>query len=166
MKQILLSQGKVAIVDDIDFDSINKFKWHTSRYELIWYAVRTDSKNFKIYMHRQILCAEKHQQIDHHNGNGLDNRRENLRFCTGTQNQSNRGKQKNNKNKFKCVYWRRDKSKYQTVIQINGRRIHLGYFNDEVEAAKVYDEAAKKHFGEFARLNFHSASIRDTAVAI
>ena len=107
-------------------------------------------------MHREILNAPAGVLVDHINHNGLDNRKANLRLATRAQNCWNRKKPKMRKcaSRFKGVGWHKGNKKWVSRIRFNGRRISIGYFNDEVEAAKSYDEAAKKYHGEFAVLNF------------
>lgn len=155
-KIIALNKGEVAIVDDGDFDWLNQWKWHIHR-ETRWgrYAVRTDSRSGKVViMHRLIMDAPKGMQVDHINGDGLDNRRENMRLCTNSQNTKNKRLSKSSTSGYKGVSWFSKLGKYASRIRVDGELIRLGYFHDPIEAAKVYDEAAKRYFGEFARLNF------------
>ncbi len=91
---------------------------------------------------------------DHINGNKLDNRRENLRVCTLAENNRNRTIYKNNKSGFKGVYWSRADKKWRAQIKINNRMIYLGIFDDLLEAALTYDEAAVRYHGKFAKINF------------
>jgi len=105
-------------------------------------------------MHRIIMDAEKGEEIDHRDGNGLNNQRCNLRLCTHRQNLMNRRKtHKRCSSKFRGVSWEKRSGKWCAQIMIHYRHIHLGYFDDEVLAALAYNEAATKHFGEFAHLN-------------
>ena len=116
-----------------------------------------DGKQTSVRMHRVITGAPKSRQVDHINGNGLDNTRINLRLCDASQNQANRGKPINCKSGFKGVSWNKQKRKWIAFIQVLGKHIYLGGFDCKIYAARVYDEKAKEVFGEFARTNFHSA---------
>ena len=156
MKQIPLSQGKFALVDDDDYERIIQIgRWCVARR----YAVRVEKKGYRkqkqhtVYMHRIILNAQKGTQIDHVNGNGLDNRKCNLRICTPLENSRNKGVSKNNKSGFKGVSWFKLNGKWRAYIDVDGKKVYLGFFNCSIKAAKAYNEAAVKYFGEFARLN-------------
>jgi hypothetical protein len=157
MKQITLSQGKIAIVDDEDFERVNQFKWFAKKDENTWYArrtVRIDGKRKNIHLHTFIMNTALGFVVDHKNHNGLDNRKENLRLCSKSQNQHNQKLRQGGTSQYKGVCWHKNKRCYFARIVIAGKQKHLGSFTDEVEAAKAYDEAAKEHFGEFAHLNF------------
>jgi len=107
-------------------------------------------------MHREILDAPDGMQIDHVNGNGLDNRVANLRLCTATQNQRNAVKRANGSSRFKGVDWNKRQKKWRARITINKRTILIGRYCDEFRAAKAYDKKAIELFGEFANINFPS----------
>jgi hypothetical protein len=160
MKRISLTQGKYALVDDSDYEWLNQYKWYAIKDYNTWYAVRhitkPDGKQTLISMHRFILGLEYGdlREGDHKNHNGLDNRQDNLRICTGSQNQYNANPHKNCSSVFKGIYWNKISNKWHTRISIRGQQRNLGYFNNEIKAAKAYDEAARKYFGEFANLNF------------
>jgi hypothetical protein len=155
MKKIKLAPGKFAIVDDEDYLEIKKFKWslggngHGKEY-----AVRHET----IYMHRKILKTEC-SLIDHANGDGLDNRKDNLRVCTRSQNLQNRGAPKQNTSGFKGVRRMSEKwhpnlaRRWQAFINFEGKQKSLGLYATKEEAALAYNDAAKKYFGEFAFLN-------------
>ena len=104
-------------------------------------------------MHRSILKADIGQIVDHVNGDGLDNQRENLRIADSFGNARNSRGWRLRSSPFKGVY--PVKGKWRSIIRINNRARHLGYFDELEDAAKAYDEAALKEFGPFARLNFH-----------
>ena len=159
MKQILLTQGKSAIVSSKDFEYLNKFKWHYSGGGNNNYARRkvyVKGKFYEIRMHREILERQgiklEGLEVDHINRNGLDNRRENLRACTRSQNQQNSIKKISNKSGYKGVVLHANK-KWRAQINIKGRTTRIGDFKDKVQAAIAYNEVAKHQYGEFARLN-------------
>ena len=152
-KEIKLTQGKVAIVDDADFEYLNQFKWYANNN----YAVRcfTVSKNKvnRILMHREIMKISKGLIIDHIDRNGLNNQKNNLRICTNSQNLMNRCKNINNTSGFKGVVYNKLDKKYRAKIYFNSKCISLGCYIDPKDAAKAYNEAALKYHGEFANLN-------------
>lgn len=154
-KEIKLTQGKVVLVDDDDFEYLNQFKW---RFFVKGYARRNSpfllGKRTVILMHREIMQTPADKQTDHINLDGLDNRRANLRICTPSENKQNMEAQSNNKSGFKGVDWVERDGKWRASIRVNGKRIYLGHFDDPVVAACAYDAAAVKYFGEFARGNF------------
>jgi hypothetical protein len=161
MRQIPLTQGQVALVDDEDYAILGQFKWYALRKPNTFYAMRnvrstrTASGHTAVKMHQVIMEAEG-RLVDHENGNGLDNRRHNLRFATVPQNQHNSGRQVNNTSGYKGVW--RDRGGWRTAIRVNGRRLNLGTFGNPIDAARAYDAAARQHHGEFAQLNFAEAS--------
>lgn len=158
-RQIPLTQGYVAIVDEEDFETLTRHSWQVVIVERshTQYAVRSkwDAGRKSSYgMHRQILGLEHGDPrcVDHINGNGLDNRRSNLRLCTHQQNQQNRSAKKGRD--FKGVHKRKERSGFHAYIGVNGHQEYLGTYPDAISAAKAYDAAAQEYFGEFARLNF------------
>lgn len=165
MKKIKLTQGKYALVDDEDFEYLNQWKWCAQKIGSIYYAKRGYDWNKKkkcwneiLSMHRVILGLHKGDGVctDHIDGNGLNNRRCNLRACTKQQNQMNQGS-KVGTSKYKGVGVVPDSvsvKKWRARICINRNQKYLGYFDSEIEAAKAYDVAAKELFGEFANCNF------------
>lgn len=157
-KQISLTQGLFATVDDTDFEFLNQWKWcaHTKDGKK-FYAVRSGLRlpfQKTIYMHRVIMNTPDDMDVDHRDGNGLNNTRGNLRNCTNTQNQRNREKLSNNTSGYKGVTWNKEREKWVAQIKVNGKLIRLGRFSKIEDAAHAYDQAAKKYFGEFARTNF------------
>jgi hypothetical protein len=105
-------------------------------------------------MHNAILGRVSGKMTDHRNGITLDNQRHNLRHCTNAENSRNRKLHKNNTSGYKGVSWRKKENKWYTNITVNRKNLHIGGFSCLVKAAKAYDEAARKHFGDFAWLNF------------
>ena len=150
MKCIKLSQGKEAIVDDEDFEYLRQFKWHVTD---TGYACRKDGRKNK-YMHRELMGSPKGLQIDHINGNRLDNRRSNLRVVTVGDNRKNTGIRSDNTSGYKGVSWDKKNSKWKVAIYVNSKYVHLGRFTDIEDAALAYNTAALEYHGEFARLNF------------
>ena len=159
-KQIPLTQGKCAIVDATDYEWLVEWKWslvesnrcHTSyarRY------LRGSKRNHAKYatMHREIMNTPKGMQTDHINGNGLDNRRCNLRVVTQSQNQMNAKKTIMAASKHKGGSWHKVSRKWQARIQVNKKRLGLGFFDLEAAAATAYNNKAIELYGEFANLN-------------
>lgn len=155
MKQIPLTRGMFALVDDRDFEWLNQWKWcaHLSHNEKFRAAREEGARHERktILMHRLICAATKGVQVDHINGDPLDNQRKNLRVCSASQNQWNRGVQRDNTSGFKGVDWRESHSKWRARIQVFSRMIHLGYFLTAAAAGRAYKAAARKYYGEFAR---------------
>jgi hypothetical protein len=158
-RRIPLTQEKYAIVDPEDFERLNKHKWHASKWGNTFYAIRCAGPRNKtkyIRMHREIIHPPDHLVVDHINHNGLDNRKANIRPATRAQNNYNRLniKSDNSSSKYKGVSWRKRRKRWRACIYFNGKYRFLGYFKDEIQAAKAYDKAAKIYHGEFATLNF------------
>lgn len=155
MKTIPLTQGKVAFVDDEDFERVNQFKWYAFKSRRTWYAQRGIIKNGKckmVRLHSFLLPGPS--RADHKDGNGLNNQQDNLRPATRKQNAANQKKQKGCTSKYKGVHWYKRIKCWAAGIQVNKKHICLGYFDDEKEAALAYDAAATKYFEGYARLNF------------
>jgi len=153
VRLIPLTQGKFAIVDADDYERLAKYKWHAYKNGSTYYASRT-SANKKIIMHREIMQAPKGLLVDHIEGNGLNNRKSNLRLCTRVQNARNKRPKHNGSSRYKGVYWHISYRKWAANIRCNGKQKYLGRFDDEIEAAVAYDRKAELLFGEFAYLNF------------
>ena len=159
MKKIPLTQGKYAIVDDEDYEWLSQWKWFCVKVGGgIYYAARNDKKTGIILMHRQILKAKKGETIDHKNRNSLDNRKKNIRFCNHSQNAINSKKYCANggskpSSDYKGVWWDKNHLKWSAMICCNYKKIWLGRYSSEIEAAKAYDRKAKELFGEFAYVN-------------
>jgi hypothetical protein len=154
MAYIKLTQGKIAIIDDVDLPLILQYKWHAVKKNDRYFIARSTSRNRKaIVMHRLIMQPADNMEVDHINGNPLDNRRSNLRIVTHSQNQKNMGIGTKNKSGFKGVSWHKKAKKWQVHLRIGSDRGYIGIFNDLLEAAEAYNKAARLHYGEFARLN-------------
>jgi hypothetical protein len=154
MKFIKLTQGKQAIVDDEDFERLSKNKW----YFCFGYATRAfwlkeKKKQIKILMHREVLNNSDKREVDHINHNKIDNRKQNLRFCSHRQNLINVPISKRNTSGYKGVIWEGRKNKWVVYVRHHGKDKFGGYFIDKKTAAKSYNKLALKYFGEFACIN-------------
>lgn len=154
MKEIKLTQNKIAIVDDEDYEKINQRKWYYCR----GYALRNKwlAKYTHVIwrMHWEIMGKpRKGFEIDHKDGNKLNNQKSNLRICSHKENGMNRKVQNNNKSGYKGVHIHKLTGKWRAMISINNKSMHLGLFNNKEKAVKAYNDAAKKYYGEFAKLN-------------
>lgn len=160
MKEIKLTQGKVAFVDDEDFDRVNQFKWYAGYSRGKWYARRTVNVSSTIkkavVMHRFILgLSDVSIEVDHIDHNGLNNQRSNLRKCTQAENKRNKSRAKNSSSIYLGVGYKKKRGKkWMANIRRNGKNWFLGYFLEEKDAAIAYDNAAKSLFGDFANVNF------------
>jgi hypothetical protein len=152
MREIPLTQSKVTLVDDADYEWLSQWKWHAISRLYTCYAA---CKHTKKSMHRQILGVSNPKiQVDHRDGNGLNNQRGNLRIATGQGNQGNRRKHSHDQSsQYKGVCWHRQRRKWVAYIMVNYHAVHLGCFAEERDAALAYDRAAIKYFKEFALLN-------------
>jgi hypothetical protein len=160
MKKIKLTQGKVALVDDCDYEYLNQWKWYANKNRNTFYAIRNSRKNeYKkhktILMHQIILqrMGVKFKQVDHIDGNGLNNRRSNLRTAIHQENLCNQKLRSNNTSGYKGVTWHKQVKKWLARIMVDGKRICLGLFDNIKDAASAYNQAAILHFGKFAKLN-------------
>ena len=152
-RKIKLTQGQYTIVDPEDFDELNQYKWFSKRCPHTIYAQRKENRK-TVSMHRQVMRATKGVFVDHKNRDGLDNRKDNLRFATAAQNNCNslRGFY-NGRSKYKGVELDKKTNRWRATIYFENKKIHLGMFETEKEAAEAYDRAAAKYHGEFALRN-------------
>ena len=148
-KKIHLTQGKYALVDEADYEWLNQWRWHISHGYARRNAIINGLKT-TVSMHQQLMGFVG-KDIDHINGDRLDNRRSNLRICNDMLNQRNR--KINYNKKFKGVNWHKKIGAWQVCIRIDKKLKHLGTFDNEIMAAKAYNKAARRYFGEYARLN-------------
>lgn len=154
--QIPLTRDKVALIDDCDYATIGRYNWTAMCVNGAWYAircVRKEGKRYSVLMHRQILGSPTGSMIDHRDRNGLNNRRQNLRYCSNSQNQYNSKPKRTNKCGFKGVYWHKTNQKWAARITVDGKVQLLGYFTDLEAAGTAYDRAALQLCGMFARPN-------------
>ena len=154
-----MSGPKYAKVDPADYKRLRKYKFIASKSRNCFYAQMLEPNAITekkiLQMHQMILKVPKGMVVDHINNDGMDNRSANLRAATLAQNSYNRKKlSKQCNSKYKGVCWYKASLKWHARIMFEKKRIHLCYFKNEIDAAKAYDEAAKKYHGEFACLNF------------
>jgi hypothetical protein len=153
----LIVKGREVLIDDEDYERVTHYSWRFDNHGYpktqITQKINTDKKRIIIRLHRFILNLTNKDKIliDHINGNILDNRKSNLRSVTYQQNSMNSKIRKNNRSGYKGVTI--DGKKYRSRITMNRKIINLGTYSTKEEAAKKYNEAALKYFGEYARLN-------------
>lgn len=153
MKEIKLTQNKIALVDDEDFDFLNQFKWFAHKVRHVYYADR-DQDDKTIRMHRVLLnITDKNIHVDHIDGNGLNNQKSNLRISSPKENNRNRRLNKNNSSGYKGVSFDKKSKKWVAYIKINYKHITLGRFDTKETAAKAYNDAALLYHKEFAKIN-------------
>lgn len=157
MKLIPLTRGYFAQVDDADFEWLNQWKWCARVTKYTVYAERTTMKNGRkvgVIMHRDIMNVNgQPTHVDHKDGNGLNNTRENIRLCTRSQNMMNRSGAQNSSSIFKGVAWHKSRKDWVAYITIDGVVKHIGRFKNEEDAARVYNQFARKLHGEFVKYN-------------
>lgn len=158
MKKIPLTQRQYALVDDKDFEWLSRWGWYAHKTSGGGFragrSISVKGKRRMLYLHRVIMNAPAGFDVDHINHNQLDNRRCNLRVATHAQNLWNSKKRKGCSSKYKGVYWAKRDNRWSAAIESEGKRYFLGNYKDEIDAAKAYDKAATKYFGEHANLNF------------
>lgn len=156
MRKMKLTQNKYALVDDEDYELVSRWKWHAAkvscRSNTLYAVTRIAGKT--MYMHRLILNVPKGKVTDHINGDGLDNRRSNIRICSQKQNVANSKRARRGRSKYKGVYWHKAAKKWCVQLGRRGEnRKYLGLFEDEQAAALAYNKAAEELYGSYARLN-------------
>lgn len=144
------TKGKILLIDKDDYEKIKNYSINTSdKYPRIWIKKRPTK------LHRYLLNYDSSKfQVDHIDGNVYNNRRNNLRICTRSQNNMNRRKSPKCSSKYKGVSFHKKKNKWQIAIFCNRKRILIDYFKDEIEAAKAYDNKARELFGDYGTYNF------------
>jgi hypothetical protein len=172
-RRILLSRGKYALVDPDDYGWLSKYNWHVVGDKGSFYAARNTGqrqgqKRIVVKMHREVLRVPDGMFVDHINHNGLDNRRANLRPATQAQNARNRRKryESNFHSKYKGLTWYKSQKQWAVRVMVNRESKFIGYFDNELDAARAYDQAAKKYHREYASLNFPDLAHEIDKVAI
>lgn len=161
MKTIFINNKCIEIlVDDVDYDILSKYKWSLNHKGYPICNIWIDGKRTTKSISRLLINPPKGKQVDHINGNKLDNRRNNLRMCSPQENCFNRKHRKDSHSIYKGVsaffYTKKNgdtKTYYKATIQVNKKPMYLGTYKTQYSAAKAYNEAAKTHFGKFALLN-------------
>lgn len=160
MPIIQLSQGKVAVVSDEDFEFLMQWKWCVNKGGYVHRGFRENKVQRSLYMHRVVIermtgaPIPAGYEVDHANGDRLDNRRENLRLATPRQNRGNNGGHRDSVSRYKGVGLEKRTGRWFARMKIAGKHTYLGSFVTEEEAARAYDAKAREVHGEFARLNF------------
>ena len=157
-REIPLTQGRVALVDEEDYAFLSQWNWYAIGQKNYPYVIRR-SEGKTIHMHRLIMNTPRGFVVDHLDHNTLNNQKANLRNCTQAQNTQNM-----NLSKYQGVSWNKNEKKYTSKIGFNRKLIHLGYYTDPREAALAYNKAAIKYFGEEAKLNNIYAGVRKGVV--
>lgn len=156
MKEIPLSRGLVAKIDDADYERANQYKWSAFGRKRV-YAGRNDwssGKSHTVMLHRFILSAPDGLFVDHIDHDTLNCQRTNMRLCSKLENNRNKLIYSNNTSGYKGVTWDAESGNWAAQTRVKGRSVKIGRFSDPLEAALAYDAKAKELFGDFAHLNF------------
>lgn len=153
----LVNRRGVALVDDADAGLVGSYRWYRIKPRNVTYAVAYPEPSKPLYMHRLITGAGPGEKVDHHNGDGLDNQRANLRLATHQQNAANHGPISTNTSGYRGVHFSAARRTYGASIVVAGKTRWLGSFTDPWDAAQAYNEAAREAWGEFAHLNAQTA---------
>jgi len=151
MKEIQLTQGMVALIDDEDFEKVSQYNWSLVTGRNTYYAEQKKRVKFR-HLHRFIMNTPADMQVDHKDGNGLNCQKYNMRNCTATENSQNQVHRKPNKTGYTGVHCRA-KNKYYSCIRYKTILYHLGVFNTAEKAAVAYNTKAKELYGEYAKQN-------------
>jgi len=159
MKALVLTQGKIGCVDDADYESVSQFKWCAIKAPRTWYVARNISDGHGgqkfLSLHRHLLGAPDGVEVNHEDVNGLNNCRHNLVLCSHAQNlRSFKRKSKKASSQYRGVCWNKSSKKWNASLCFEYKLYHLGRFKSETDAARAYDSAAVKYYGEFSSLNF------------
>lgn len=158
-RTISLTKGKHAIVDNDDYNMLLEYSWYSNESSSHPYAYRSqwvsgENRSVEIPMHHVVMgCGGEGKEVDHINGDGLDNRKENLRFVTRAQNNWNQKSRKFTSSKYKGVGWNKRRKYWESYIQVDNKKHHLGSHQNEEMAALAYDLSALCLRGEYARVN-------------
>ena len=154
MKEIKLTTGQCAIVDGKDFEWLNQWKWYAVKTKYQFYAGRTlilVGEQTMQFMHRLILSAEKGEEVDHINRNSLDNRRENIKICTRSEN--NRNRQVFGTSKYRGVCWNKGSKKWASYLVTEYEKFYLGLFKEEKDASDAFNKKYKEIHGKMPPKN-------------
>lgn len=148
----IIIKNKKCLIDKEDLNKYSGSHWHVSK-GYLFVSRKIKDKWVNVPISRLIMNAPENLEVDHINRNKLDNRKENLRLATTSQNHANKPKQSNNTSGYKGIHWRKNRNKWIATIQVNKNRKYLGCSSDIKEVVKIYNEAAKSYFGNYAYLN-------------
>ena len=160
MKRIMLQSGLSTMVDDEDLADLERYSWQAVPCPSGFYVCRS-AEGTTVYMHRQLKGCPENLDVDHRDGNSLNNQKSNLREATRTQNNRNMHRSaRQRRGAFKGIRWHRQKQRWQARITVNYKSLCVGYHRDALAAALLYDSAALRVFGEFAAPNFSPSNDR------